>query len=239
MNALHLARGAAHRHLCSGCRRAADPGRQGLTRGEVLPRHWHSHPFAAVVLSGGYVEAGDSGLHRVQAGNVLFHDSFERHLNRVDHNGAEVLLLPLPNGWAAAPQGCVTDVDVIARQSEYDLAAAVTELLTQTRFTPRPQHDWPAQLAEALRADPGLSLGQWAYDHGMHPGSVSRGFRQVFAVSPKAFRLQARTHAALRLYRGSPLTASAIAHTCGFADQAHLSRSITAMTGTNASKLRG
>lgn len=205
----------------------------------MLSRHWHSHPFAAVVLSGGYVEAGDSGLHRVQAGNVLFHDSFEYHLNRVGRNGADVLLLPLPDDWAAAPHGCVTDVDVIARYSEYDLPAAMTELLTQTRFAPRPQQDWPAQLAQALRANPGLSLGQWASDHGMHPGSVSRGFRQVFAVSPKAFRLQARTHAALKLYRRSPLTASAIAHACGFADQAHLSRSVAAMTGANASKLRG
>ena len=72
----------------------------------------------------------------------------------------------------------------------------------------------------------------------MHPGSVSRGFRQVFAVSPKAFRLQARTHAALKLYRTTSLTAAAIAHACEFADQAHLSRSITALTGAAASHLR-
>lgn len=238
LNALHPSRTADRRTACSGCLRAADPGRQRHARGEVLARHQHAHAFAAVVLSGGYVEAGDSGLHRVEAGNVLFHGGYEHHLDRMDSNGAEVLVLPLPDDWSGAPHACVTDVDALARQAECDLPAAVTQLLAHVRPVPRPPHDWPGQLAEALLADPGLSLAQWAHGHGMHPGSVSRGFRQVFAVSPKAFRLQARTHAALKLYRNTSLTASAIAHTCGFADQAHLSRSITALTGTAASQLR-
>lgn len=237
LNELHPVRAADRQPPCADCLRAADPGRQRHPRGEVLARHRHVHPFAAVVLSGGYVEAGDSGLHRVEAGNVLFHGGHERHLDRMDGRGAEVLLLPLPNDWHGAPHARVADADALARQAERDVPTAVTQLLAHALPVPRQLDDWPAQLAESLLADPGLSLAQWARSHDMHPGSVSRGFRQVFAVSPKAFRLQARTHAALKLYRTTSLTAAAIAHACDFADQAHLSRSIAALTGATASHL--
>lgn len=38
---------------------------------DVLPRHQHAGGFAAVVLRGRYAEAGDTGCHRVTAGDVL------------------------------------------------------------------------------------------------------------------------------------------------------------------------
>ena len=60
---------------------------------ESLPRHLHDHAFAAVVLSGGYVEAGDTGRHWMEAGDVLLHQSWESHLDRFDGRGAEVLVL--------------------------------------------------------------------------------------------------------------------------------------------------
>jgi AraC-like DNA-binding protein len=67
---------------------------------------------------------------------------------------------------------------------------------------------------------------------------MSRGFRRVFELSPRSFRLHARTHAALRLVRGTTMTGAGIAHACGFADQAHMSRALRAMTGFAPSKLR-
>jgi catalase len=50
--------------------------------------------------------------------------------------------------------------------------------------------------------------------------------------------LQERTHAALKLYRTTSLTAAAIAHACDFADQGHPGRSIAALTVATASHLR-
>ena len=38
---------------------------------EQLPRHPHDEAFAAVLLSGGYVEAGDTGRHRLEPGDVV------------------------------------------------------------------------------------------------------------------------------------------------------------------------
>lgn len=238
LNELHTARTARRATHCAECLRIAATGRQRHAHGEVLARHRHAQAFAAVVLSGSYVEAGDSGLHRVQAGDVLFHCMHECHLDRMHATGAEVLVLPLPDDWSGAPHARLRDADVIAHLAERDVPAAVARLLDDALPVAQTPGDWPKQLAAAMLADPNLSLTHWARSHGLHPGSVSRGFQQVFAISPKAFRLQARTHVALKLYRSTVLAASAIAHRCGFADQAHLSRSITALTGTTASHLR-
>lgn len=238
LNELHIPHASPRQAGCTDCLRKAETGRQRHARGEVLARHRHAHAFATLVISGGYEEAGDSGLHRVHAGDVLFHCAHERHLDRMHATGADVPVLPLPKDWSGIARARVTDTDAVVRLAEGDVPAAVTHLLEHARSAVSEPHDWPDQLATDILANPCMSLTEWADLNGLHPGSVSRGFGQVFAISPKAFRLQARTHAALKLYRSTSLTASAIAHTCGFADQAHLSRSITALTGVTASQFR-
>lgn len=187
-----------------------------------------------MILAGRYVEAGDSGLHRVDAGHVLLHAPHEWHLDRVGRNGAEVLVLPLPEAWTGASHARVEDPGALARLAESDMPEAAAQLLAQLQpMVADDLPDWPEQLASALLLDPALSIAGWARRHQLHPGSVSRGFRQVFEISPKAFRLHARTHLAMRLRREGARTASAIAHECGFADQAHLCRSIATVTGSS------
>jgi hypothetical protein len=46
-------------------------------RTPLIGRHVHKRAYAALVLSGCYEEAGDSGRHRVQVGNVVLHEAFE------------------------------------------------------------------------------------------------------------------------------------------------------------------
>lgn len=191
-----------------------------------------------MVLSGHYEEAGDSGLHRVAPGDVLLHGAHERHLDRFGAAGSDVLVLPLPAGWRGAARARASDPDRIVRLAERDVAAAAAELLAGLLPAPPVDHDWPARLAHALLEDPGLSLSHWSEAHGLHRGSLSRGFRRVFEVSPKAFRLQARTHAALRLLHGRTLRGAEVAQACGFADQAHMGRALRALTGLSASQLR-
>ncbi len=67
-------------------------------RSSVFNRHSHEHAYAAIVLSGGYEEAGDHGRFKVQAGDVVLHERFEAHINRFSASGATVLNLPSPNG---------------------------------------------------------------------------------------------------------------------------------------------
>ena len=88
-------------------------------RTPLIARHVHRRAYAALVLSGGYEEAGDSGRHRVQAGNVVLHEAFEAHLDRIPTLGAVVLNVPLPAQYPfRCGVGLVEDPDAIVRLVE-------------------------------------------------------------------------------------------------------------------------
>jgi AraC-like DNA-binding protein len=205
---------------------------------QQLARHPHAQAFAAVALSGGYVEAGDTGRHYVEPGDVLLHKAWESHIDRIDSRGAEVLVLPIRDEDAHRPAGRLADPDVIARLAERDLRAAAGALLAQLLPKVSAADDWPDQLAQALAQDPGLCLGEWADLRGLHVGSVSRGFRQLYGVAPVEFRLIQRARHAIDALRRTAAPLSGVAQDCGFADQAHMSRAIHRLTGLTPSMLR-
>lgn len=63
-----------------------------------MPRHRHGEAYVALVLAGSYVEAGDRGRLRIEAGQAVFHDRFESHRNEFFGHGAQGLNLPVPRG---------------------------------------------------------------------------------------------------------------------------------------------
>jgi len=224
---------------CSCCTpRAAPPGRMRHRASETLHRHLHERPFAAIVLAGGYVEAGDTGRHCVTAGDVIVHRAFERHLDRFDPHGAEVLVLPLSERWRGPVRGQVADPDAVVRLAERDPIAAQQLLDREMTRQPAKNDDWPDLLATDLLDAPDLSLALWAARHGLHAASLSRGFRQQFEITPAQFRLIARTHRAIDRMLSTTLTLSTIAAAEGFADQAHMTRSIMRQTGRSPRALR-
>lgn len=197
-----------------------------------LERHVHTEPYAALVLCGGYEEAGDNGRFRVEAGNVVFHDRFEAHLDRFSQEGATVLNLGLTD-YCVWPPGIasVADPELVARVAERSPRAAVELLLSQgTRWTPQPC-DWPDELAERLRQDSCLRLSEWAEEKGLAPWTLSRGFAQVFGISPEGFRARVRARRALEWIEQRQMPLATIAAELGFADQAHMSRSVRLLTG--------
>lgn len=202
-----------------------------------MPRHRHADGYVALVLAGGYVEAGDRGRLRVGAGHAVFHAAHESHQNEFLGVGAQVLNLPITGPALVESMGVVADPDAIVRLAEHDPSQAA-ELLRQT-FRPAPTrlNDWPDLLAEALAADPDLALAEWADAMGIAPQSISRGFRRAYGTSPKRYRLEQRALLALRRlphWQGSIAT---LAADTGFADQAHLTRAIVALTGHPPSRL--
>lgn len=219
----------------------ARPTSAGRTRHpprEHLPRHPHDHAFAAVVLKGGYVEAGDTGRHRVEAGHVLLHRSWESHLDRFDARGAEVLVLPVADDEAWPVLGHVEDPDELVRIAERDRPAAARQLLETLAPKPAAATDWPDLLAQALSHDAGLSLAAWASGYGLHAGSLSRGFVQVFGTTPVGYRLAQRTRRAIAAVLHTREALSAIALDCGFADQAHMCRAVSHLAQTTPTALR-
>jgi AraC-like DNA-binding protein len=201
-------------------------------RASVLARHAHEQAYAALVLSGGYEEAGDDGRFQVKAGDVIFHGQFEAHLDRFSKAGAVVLNLRLPPSCAYTPGiAAVADPDSIARVAERGCVDAI-DLLLSVAVSRTPQAaDWPDELAAALLQNPSLKLSQWGENKGIPPWTVSRGFALVFGISPEAFRARARARHAWRLIHDTPAPFASIAADLGFADQSHMTRSIKQLTG--------
>jgi AraC-like DNA-binding protein len=207
-------------------------GRQFRGAYTVLPRHRHEHSYLALVVSGGYEEAGDRGRQRVHEADVVIHGGFEAHLNRYDRTGAEVLNIPLPALMEPAmPFMRAADPDAAVRLAERDPREALDFLLSTMKPVQAQTTDWPDELATALLADPYLRLRDWAHWRGLALATVSRGFRKVFGVSPSAYRAQARGRLAwTRTVSGSEALSS-VALDCGFSDQAHMTRTVQAITG--------
>ena len=210
---------------------AVPAGREQRDGGSSQCRHVHAGAYAAIVLSGGYEESGSWGRFRVRAGDVLLHDAFDAHLNRFEPQGATILNLALPgmqNGFRA---GRVTDADAIARTAERDPQAAVHVLATQLReIFPVIDH-WPDLLANDIVRDPSCRLDRWANAHGIVPETLSRGFAKVYGTTAATFRAEIRARRAFGQIIGTGVSLVEIAAVVGFADQAHMTRAVHALTG--------
>jgi AraC-like DNA-binding protein len=201
-------------------------------RTSALGRHVHKHAYAALVLSGCYEEAGDLGCLRVYAGDVVLHDAFEAHLDRFPASGTKILNISLPARSTFHPGlGRIDDPDSIVRIAENNEAEAAALLLSLTEIQEPECRDWPEELAAALMQCPSLNLSQWSEVRGIAPWTLSRGFAQVFDISPSAFRARSRTHHAWKAIQTTDTPLARIAAHCCFADQSHMTRSVKSVTG--------
>lgn len=209
-----------------------------IDRGAVLPRHGHAVPYAAVVLTGGYEEAGEGGRFRAGAGDVLIHAAFSAHLDRAART-TTVLNLPLPWLWASrSTRMSVEDVDAVARLAERDIRAAGLLLLDSLRPGAKGLHDETDALAAALTGLGGDSLSIWSEGCGVSRGTVWRRFRSAYGVAPSRYRVEARARRAWRRLAEGAGAFSDIALAEGFADQAHMTRDIRALTGRTPGQWR-
>jgi len=185
-----------------------------------------------MVLSGGYEEAGDRGRFQVKAGDVVLHERFEAHINRFAASGAVVFNLPLPDkdsfmpGWAS-----IADPDFIVRVAEKNKAEAAGLLLSTVTVRQAGFADWPDELAADLMKNPSLSLLRWSEKRGLTPWGLSRGFMQVFGVSPSRFRARSRARHAWKAIQTNGKPLAQIAADLGFSDQPHMTRSVKELTG--------
>jgi AraC-like DNA-binding protein len=208
-------------------------------RSVSVDRHIHDKPYASIVLSGGYEEAGDHGRFRVSAGDVIFHERFEAHLDRFSAGGAMVLNLNLHANSTVLPGlAKVTDVDGLVRIAEKDQYEALNFLVADATHCNAGAFDWEDELCCALLEDGSLQLTEWAERHGLSPWTVSRGFRQVFAVTPESFRARSRARRAWRRICDTEDSLTEIALEVGFTDQSHMTHGIRQLTGMTPAKWR-
>lgn len=204
---------------------------QRLPAASTLPWHAHDEGYAAIVLSGAYVEAGDGGRVHAEAGRVLVHPPFSGHADWIEGRAVEIVNIPLPlldalrltSGVVANPEGLLGDL-----RRGGDPAA-----LLQAAMQPAPaaEDDLADRLARALAGPDPLPLADWAECHGISARTLTRHFRQAFGIAPARHRWRARTLAAWREIMLGGTSLAEIAASAGFADQAHMTRAVAALTG--------
>jgi AraC-like DNA-binding protein len=204
--------------------------RSALVPGETIARHIHDEAYAAVVLEGGYEEAGERGRWRVRAGDVLLHGRFSGHWNHRPGR-ALVLNLPLAGHLSLPAMARVADPDLLARLAERDPIEAAAALLESLRPGQAGLADDADQLAQALSGDEAPAVEAWARDQGVSRETAFRWFRDAYGVGPARFRVEARARQAWRAIVGGDTALVDIAAEAGFADQAHMSRDVKDLTG--------
>ncbi|HEY0598302.1 AraC family transcriptional regulator [Sphingopyxis sp.] len=201
--------------------------------GEYRGRHCHDAAFVAVVLEGGYQEAGDEGRWNVRPGDALIHHAYESHLDRFEAKGARVLVLALPAALAATPhvRGRVDDPDHLVRLAERDARAASLHFAESFIAAAPSALDWPDMLADDLRRLDPFALSDWAEEKGVRAETLSRGFRAAYGCTPKSYRANVRARAAFAAVHLGGEAFADIAHRLHFTDQAHMTRAIAGLTG--------
>ncbi len=191
-----------------------------------------------MILDGALVEASFSGRAAARAGDVLLHGSFDCHANWTERR-RPLTILRLP-WWRDDLEGQFRTAkgDLLARVAERDPFEA-SLALRESLEGPQPcDPDWPERLAVAMSADPAMSLRAWAREHGLVPETISRGFRRAFGVPPRLFRLEVRARRAWNAVVSSERRLTTIAHELEFSDLAHMTRSISTLTGRTPSAWR-
>ena len=205
-----------------------------------IARHRHREPYATVVLAGAYEEAGDAGRIAAQAGEVLLHGPFSAHRDRISAKRTMVLDLPLPfdgRDWPARAR--IADPDLIVRLAERDGVVAVAALLGElVPAAAAEEEDFPDQLSAALRTSAPPRIGEWAAARGRSREHVSRSFEALYGVPPAAYRADCQAKRAWRMIVEGKDSLAGIAVEAGYADQAHMTRAVTRLTGASPRRWR-
>lgn len=249
MEPLHISRDGARWRIVT--RTAAyEAGLVYYPAGIAHERHEHGGAQATFLLTGGFEEQADGGDGEPTGLVHGFKPAGARHSCRFGRDGALILSVNYRRGidpgfdfYAFAPtgqeMGRVTRLlfsDCIAPEEAIDdLLAGMGGVASYHRDTP----PWLRQVAEQFADEPLVEVGAVAAGHGIHRVQLSRAFQRHLGVSPSRYRLHCKAARAVRLMLEEGEAPSMAAVGAGFADQAHLTRTVRTLSGIGPARLRG
>lgn len=213
--------------------RSVRQGVEAIPPGD-LPRHRHLGAYATIVVEGCFEQVNYAGRVIVRAGDLLINPTLDCHANFMISSGARILRLHWPLETSVGGVRKLRDADEIIRTAERDTHLAVLELLDEVGRDGLQRgecRDWPDLLAADLATGRAGRIDAWAEAYGLARETVSRGFSKAFGVSPAGFRNELRARRAWCLAISTRDRFAEIAAETGFADQAHMTRSIRTLTG--------
>ena len=217
--------------------------------GTVHRRHEHHAAQATFLLTGGFEEQADGGDGEPTGQVHGFKPAGARHSCRFGRDGALILSVNYrrgiepalgfsrfaPSGEEMARvtrllfEGCVDPRDAVD-----DLLGAIGPGPAITSDAPR----WLRLVAEQFADEPLVEVGAVASSHGIHRVQLSRAFQRHLGVSPSRYRLHCKAARAVRLMLEEGEAPSMAAVGAGFADQAHLTRTVRTLSGMGPARLR-
>jgi AraC family transcriptional regulator len=120
---------------------------------------------------------------------------------------------------------------------EFEVDSIVSEMLgiaLRLVDRDRPQRAWVGDVKRLLQDNYAarISLEELGGRIGIHPGSLSRGFRLDEGITVGEYLSRIRVQRACRQMAGANVTLAEVAAECGFADQSHLTRVFKSITGS-------
>ncbi|GJM10315.1 MAG: hypothetical protein DHS20C11_25910 [Lysobacteraceae bacterium] len=201
---------------------------------EGLAMHRHRHAYLALVEQGCYREYSADGVFDLVEHVAILHPSRHAHGNWFESCNARVLNFDLQHVSTALPDHCrayrLSRCAFRAVAESEDSDQIIDILLNAKAIDPsNPGSKLTTEMSDALRDDSKQSVAALARRLGVSHAHASRRFKGETGMTPIAFRNEHRLRRALRELANG-LSAAQVAADCGYADQAHLCRSIKATT---------
>jgi AraC family transcriptional regulator len=211
-----------------------------------------------MAIDAGYRSSARPSHHSACAGEVIYNPPGIVHRDHFDEVGSRFLAISIPAQVAldcrnafviqSAEGRTILErmIGLCLTSSESSLIAAEDQILSllglvagdRTTMMARPR--WLARALEAMEdmvPEARASISQIANLAGVHPVHFARVHRAVFGFGPaEALRRRRASWAVAMLDGHEPL--ASIATSCGFADQSHMCRELSARFGITPARLR-
>lgn len=209
--------------------------------------HYHENAYFTFILQGQVIEGNRKEVYHCGAGDLLFHHWQDAHYNIKPPGFTRGFHIEINPGWIAQyelgddliegsvrlkdPRLILQMYRIFRESKEQDCRAAIDmlliELFSKVSVQKNDQPVWVRRLNELLHDDREshlYTLKELAAAVEIHPVHLSRTFHLYFNSRLSDYQRQLKLQRALSLLGNEELTLSAIAASCGFADQSHFIR---------------
>ncbi len=233
--------------------------------GDTLPNHCHERPYLFVMLGGAITERALGRENVCTRGWLIYNEARETHRDQVLDRGAEGLNIEMSAEWLACLRAAEGARAPVLYQHAGPAVTAIGALQLALRFRdplqalgveeavlrlidsvcrpgngPRRPPAWLARAEEWIRSRQGrgLDLAEVAAIAGVHPAHLCREFRRAFGCTMTQYAARLRADTALEEVVRSDTPLVLVAARAGFADQAHLTRTLRKHFGTTPGRAR-